>query len=341
LSWNTFLEARWQNCLSVTHGGSPVPFVGLTALRGNPPHEAYVRIPPGESRSAQIDISERYAITEPGDYQAAFRLPISGAVEVSPNERPLDETQYLPNFTESAIIRFRLNGDRLARAANVLPSLLSFEAPKTEILLPAEPMTPTFKGGMTPGEKENYLHAHRWAYKAICAALETVRKSVDSWQYSKWMEDLHQPWGRKGGWETRLKTVIDTFSAMAEWMATTSIVYEKVDGSNPECGRGVNSRQAFTKSNDKGAISLCSGRVGAFDDDWFRFRFGRSAEWCRALLVVHEISHAVAGTADHYYTFFECEYLSTYTPWWAVEHAPSYAHLAMACSWDPPPGVAR
>src|SRR5215469_15716854 len=84
LSWNTFFEPQWQDCLSVTHNGSPVPYIGVTASRATPKKESFVRIPAGESRSNQIDISQSYAIVEPGDYEVSFRLPITGALEVTP-----------------------------------------------------------------------------------------------------------------------------------------------------------------------------------------------------------------------------------------------------------------
>jgi hypothetical protein len=74
LSWNTFLEPQWQNCLSVTHNGSPVAYIGLTASRVGPKKEAYVRIAASESQSRQIDISGNYPITEPGDYQQSTLL---------------------------------------------------------------------------------------------------------------------------------------------------------------------------------------------------------------------------------------------------------------------------
>src|SRR5262245_38889125 len=94
LTWNTFLEEGWLDCLSVTHDGESVPYVGKAVSRGKPSKESYVRIPAGESQSREIDISTNYDITEPGDYQFFFRMRVLGALEAGAGEWPQEEDQY-------------------------------------------------------------------------------------------------------------------------------------------------------------------------------------------------------------------------------------------------------
>jgi hypothetical protein len=337
LSWNTFLETNIHDCLSVTRNGAPVPYSGATASRGNPRKEAYVRIAGGGSESRQIDIGQSYAIDEPGEYQACFRMHILAALETVADEWPEDESLYLPALLESRKVTFQVVGDAFALPNRSLETMrldAPVSGPKS---YPDEPKSPTLKG-MTQGENENFLQAHRWAYKSILAALKNLDKVDDSKatpEFSQWF-DVRWVWGYAGGWKERRELVKTTLNKMAARMSNSSIVYQRSDPADPETNKQCTfDEMAWTRRNSNAPISLCPK---ALNDHWLRFLYWRSADWARAFILVHEISHLAGDTEDGYYNWSICEQLPTYNPNLAVKNAQSYALFAMWCNPVAPSG---
>ena len=72
LKWYTPLEGLWGKILRVTRDGTQVPYQGPLAKRGPPRLEDYVRIEPGRSASAEIDLSKAYDTSVPGAYRVEF-----------------------------------------------------------------------------------------------------------------------------------------------------------------------------------------------------------------------------------------------------------------------------
>jgi hypothetical protein len=93
--------------LRVTHDGSPIPYTGIAGPRVAPTRESYMQIQAGGSLSREIDISEKYDLTEAGDYEVSFHLPILGAFETGDGEPPLQDSRYKLTFIESKKIAFR------------------------------------------------------------------------------------------------------------------------------------------------------------------------------------------------------------------------------------------
>ena len=325
LSWHTFLDADWRHCLSVNHNGWPISYTGMSAVRSAPTKEAYFRLGPGESRSRQIDISHRYDLTEAGTYTVGFRMVLLVAWEVTADHWPSDNTAYQPIVVESDLVSFDLTG-----AFPELP-IVSLDAPRRIDAAEARDETsrvkkakdPTFVN-MTADQSGAFLLAHRWAYKAINEALASA-KVGSTWEYKRWMEDMFL--GRAGR-EDRHRTVIANLSAMAEWMETASINYEFV----ADCQ--VKDWDAWTWVKQRSTISVC-GR--AMNDHWLRFWYLHSPDWGRALLLIHEIAHAVAGVGDHVPAWPTlCNHLALAYPWLAVDNAHNYALLAMGATSGPP-----
>ena len=97
---------------------------------------------------------------------------------------------------------------------------------------------------------------------------------------------------------------------MAEWMETASINYEFVADCQDK------DWDAWTWVKQRSTISVC-GR--AMNDHWLRFWYLHSPDWGRALLLIHEIAHAVAGVGDHVPAWPTlCNHLALAYPWLAV-----------------------
>src|SRR5262249_46603056 len=68
------LSGEVENDLfTVTRDGEGVAYLGYVAKRGAPSAEDFVRLGPGESRSARVELSALYDMSQPGTYAVQYR----------------------------------------------------------------------------------------------------------------------------------------------------------------------------------------------------------------------------------------------------------------------------
>lgn len=72
LKWSTPLEGIWGAIFEVTRDGKEIPYQGPLSKRGDPSREDYVRIAPGESASAELDLAQAWDFSAPGTYRVEF-----------------------------------------------------------------------------------------------------------------------------------------------------------------------------------------------------------------------------------------------------------------------------
>ncbi len=316
---NTFLDPNWQDCVSLAHQGSSVPYTGAMVFHGTPSRDSYIRIPAGESVSRQIDLSQNYAITEPGDYEVSFYMPILGAVDEGTAEPPTDEKALQLTLVESPKASFRVSG--VASMPLNKEEVFSPPATSSQASFPIQPKEPKYTG-LNQDQIDAMRRAHFTAYNNILLALDSVQKSifVDNLLYRNFF-DYVTYWGPEE--RRRGQTVIDTLSKMANLMSVDlPITYGKKGDEDPDCPFG---RLAYAYPY-KRYVFACSN---LFNDDLLRFLYWNSAEWGRAFAVVHEISHAAGGTTDDWYSWEVCSNLALHNPDLAVINAQNYALYVM------------
>jgi peptidyl-Lys metalloendopeptidase len=320
---NTFLAPNWQDCVAITRQGASVQYTGDLVFHHAPGHDSYTRIPAGKSVSRQIALSAKYDITEPGDYEASFHMPVLGATDEGAGEPPGDEKALQLALVESAKLSFRVVGTALAT-----PKVAHrFSASATGQLASAFPLQPTAPQytGMNQDQQNAIRRAHFTAYNNILVALDTVQKSIDpniNRLYCDWF-DQKFIWGRQGPWEQRWQTVIRNLSSMATLMSSATPITYHLNENDPNCPFD---RLAYVYPARPYDIYACSK---LFNDDFIRFAMWSSAEWGRAFAVVHEVSHVAGGTTDDWYSWSICQQLSTFNPNLAVTNAQNYALYVM------------
>lgn len=76
LNWHTPLEGLENNIFEVTREGAELDYRGMMKKRAPPTASAYVKLGPGASVEATVELSESYDFTVPGKYTIAFPGPL-------------------------------------------------------------------------------------------------------------------------------------------------------------------------------------------------------------------------------------------------------------------------
>jgi peptidyl-Lys metalloendopeptidase len=92
LTWHTPFGADLDsNIFVVTRDGAPVAYLGALAKRGAPAAEDFVRVPKGQSKSARVELTSLYDMSQPGRYEISYRgaegdlVPATGSRAMLPS----------------------------------------------------------------------------------------------------------------------------------------------------------------------------------------------------------------------------------------------------------------
>ncbi|HEV8267575.1 MAG TPA: M35 family metallo-endopeptidase, partial [Thermoanaerobaculia bacterium] len=101
--WQTPFGEIENDLFSVTRDGEPVAYLGIVAKRAEPTAEDFVRIGPGRSRSADVELSSLYDMSRPGNYAVEYRAALSGVLP----------SMAAPSgaYLGSNLVTFRLTGE--------------------------------------------------------------------------------------------------------------------------------------------------------------------------------------------------------------------------------------
>ena len=81
LTWGTPFEEAWlAPFVTVTRDGTPLAYGGATVKRGDPTRDEYLRLAPGQARSARLDLAEVFDLSVPGSYRIEPALVLHDVV---------------------------------------------------------------------------------------------------------------------------------------------------------------------------------------------------------------------------------------------------------------------
>jgi len=311
LTWYTPLEGLWSDCLRVTRDGEPVPYDGPLAKRGEPTEEDYVRVPAGESVTADVELSRAYQVTEPGTYDVAVDTRLADVT--SEGERAfkgrLREEVGTPRKLESPPATFEVQRGENRRAtfgeamrllesdANVLEAGLFMKG-----LLGGGPVAkaaaPKFNGG-TAQQQAAVSQAHDDGYDLVIDALASLANDA---QYKEWF-GTHT--------SARLDKVKNSYEKIKSRMDSTTFTYDLT-------GTGCKPRTYAYTYKGGTTIWMC-------DLFWTAPAMGTDS---KAGTVVHEHSHASARTDDIVYGQAKARNLASTDPDKAIINADNYEYYA-------------
>jgi Lysine-specific metallo-endopeptidase/Hemopexin len=323
LTWDTPLGGEVMNFLEVRHEGRAIPYDGRLVKRGEPSAESYRTIAAGETVVEELDLSESYALEDPGTYTVTldFRYPdaIRGSGHGARRREEHEAVRLEPHSATFELVpdgEPRLTRGQRARAREAARSrrgddpVRDAAENRLTMRLAADPSTsalffgfPGDLSGLMPDWFEDAFAASdnmKFWLDATIAELGSWSLRTDNTLYTDWFgaDDL--------GRYQAIRSHFATIRARLE----TPHTYE---GSMEDCPADA---YAYTHP-DSDTIWLCSG--------WFSApATGRDSKFG---VFVHEWSHAVAGTDDIAYGFDAALDLARTRPQDAVRNADNHEYM--------------
>jgi hypothetical protein len=312
LKWFTPLEGMWSDCLLVIRNGERVLYDGRLAKRGTPTSDDYVTLEPGEFVEQPIDIDEAYQVSDPGTYnvsldaeiQAVAAQELNTLTAIEGNRREAEAAMFkraMRQSAPSAATNFVVNDVGGLRVETAGARARKQQVSPQSALLKTTAGTalkPQFNGG-DPQKQTDAVAAHFEGYKLAQNALAALKNDN---VYAEWFGIYSQ---------SRFQVAHDHYSKIINDMEQKVFTY---DLTMQGCQPGV---YAYTYKNST-TIWLC-------DQFWAAPMTGTDS---KAGTIVHEHSHASAGTDDLAYGQANCRQLAINDPDKAIRNADSHEYYA-------------
>ncbi len=110
LIWYTPLEGIFGEIFQVECDGEAIPYEGPLVMRGDPLPENYVRLEPGASVSAEVDLATAYDFSQAGEYTIEFLSPRISHVAKTESEFAASVDDLGPVETPCNTVSLRIEG---------------------------------------------------------------------------------------------------------------------------------------------------------------------------------------------------------------------------------------
>jgi len=124
LRWQTPLAGIEADIFAVTVDGEPVPYFGRLIKRAAPEAEDWIEVGPGQSVSAEFDLSSVYDMTRRGEYAVRYRTELQSTSDTEPPELPAAGEEALEHPLESNEVRLWVEGGEPTPTPDVEPDYL-------------------------------------------------------------------------------------------------------------------------------------------------------------------------------------------------------------------------
>lgn len=305
LKWATPLEGRFNARLfEVEKDGKKVAYIGRLVKRENPTEADFETLEPGASASAELDLSQGYALGEPGHYTVRLsRKPLevhAGAPAGRPAKPGVTLREVGGNAIEIELLEPRALPAQPPAAA--LRMLTLEEAKKTPKAKQA-----AYEGCSASQQSQiddALSHSANLAAGAyISLAVTPTAKRAAAPRYLTWFGTYTA---------TRYSTVETHFQKIQSALANETVTFH--------CDCSDAGVYAYVYPGSPYHIHLCP----VF---WTAPLDGTDS---KAGTIIHETSHftVTAGTDDHVYGQSGCKSLATTDPDSAIDNADSHEYFA-------------
>ncbi|WP_316753713.1 M35 family metallo-endopeptidase [Pedobacter gandavensis] len=311
LKWNTPLEGIISPCLIVKSGNKVIPYDGMMVKRGKPGKEDFMTLEPDQSVSNRIDLSRAYDLKGHENIKVNFdpkafsyfpdRSLTRALEEAVAATHPLDTYKTFQLSIKPATFKiaggrtFRQTEGAFHRSQDQKKSRNGLRSKKAAS---GGLRACTFNGG-TAGQQSQAGDAHNNGYALATVALATIANDPT---YNMWFGSYS---GNRPG------TVTGNFQKIVDNMETKSFQYDLTGEGCPSGAYGYTYKDSTT-------VWFCSAFWTAPDN-------GTDS---KAGTVVHEHSHASAGTDDLAYGQTNCRDLASSDPDSAIKNADNQEYFS-------------
>ncbi len=293
--WQTALRGIHGNLFDVRLNGKPAAYLGRVYKWSTPRTEDYVRIPAGDARTVEVDLSRHYDMTRTGEYSVSFRMPVQDSLRGIGTR--IAAVAGLKDV-ESNVLHFAVERDGRGRLLQGLA-----QVPDRAV---GNALTPGFVSCSSARQSDLVTalgNAEVISLKArdYLNAVPVANRPSDS-PFLTWF----------GAYTSgRYSTVQSHFTAINSAFATKTVEF------HCDC---TDSAYAYVYTNQPYKIHLCN----AF---WTAPNLGIDS---KAGTLVHEMSHftVVAGTSDYAYGTSACQRLASSNPKKAINNADNHEYFA-------------
>ena len=290
LRWEMPFEGIEANLFEVVRNGEPVTYLGRVYKRGLPQDSDFMLLKPGQSLSAEVELSAFYNMRYTGEYTIRFR-----GESLEHAGHGLEKAR-LHGLTSNEVVLW-MDGDEppVFRAS-------ALDKAFTEVPAKAKPGSGT---GTCSNTQLNKLDSALSAAQGIAAdayAYLSGPQNASSLRYTEWFGEFSS---------SRWNTVESNFQAISSALDNAPVEFD--------CSCNQN-YFAYVYPSQPYKIYLCR----AF------WRAATNGTDSKAGTLVHEMSHfnAVAGTDDVTYGQNSCRALADSSPNSAIRNADSHEYFA-------------
>ncbi|TDR45863.1 peptidyl-Lys metalloendopeptidase [Tahibacter aquaticus] len=293
LRWMTPLDGVSNNLFRVSQDGRAVAYTGRLVKRAAPTESDYLPLAPGQSISAEVDLTAYYDMRKGGQFGVTYNRDARQVVR--------EAAEAARGGAAAAVLDFDMaqRGGVEVFADAAIDAFEEF-APKasTGVLAP----TNTFVGCSTT-RKNQIATARNSAVGYASNSANYLTANNTGSRYTWWFGSYNS---------TRYGTVRNQFNTIHSALSTQPFTFD-CNCNSPGVYAYVNPNQPYT-------VTLCN----AF---WSAANTGTDS---RAGTLVHEVSHfnVVAGTDDYAYGQADAHALALSSPSQAIHNADSHEYFA-------------
>lgn len=292
LRWETPLYGLSRSLFDVRMKGREVPYVDATVHWGHPEAKDFIRIEPGQTLSAEVNLAASYAMAKAGRYEISYDAQLSyllGEVEKGGHVEDLGQWQM-----DSDTVGLYTMG----RSPSYYENLGRPRGPIAFNKAAAY-------ANCSSSQQTSVGTAHTSARSYAANSASYLNAGTAGPRYTTWFGSYNS---------SRYATVRDHFNKIQSALDTKTTTY------NCACDPAYQSAFAYVYSNQPYQIYLC----GAF---WAANNTGTDS---RAGTIIHEQSHFTVngGTRDYAYGQSAASRLARTNPKRAIQNADNHEYFA-------------
>lgn len=292
LRWETPLDGLSRSIFEVRYGGKPVRYMDKIVHFGHPEASDFVRVGPGESISAEVNLAASYEMLEAATYEVSFEGQLSYVIAENTLKGHVDDLGAMQLDADSVSLY------SAGRSAGYYAGLGALSGAVTKA-------GSVQYASCSSSQQTALSSAHSAAKTYSSNSLGYLNAGTTGSRYTTWFGSYTA---------TRYSTVRSHFSSINNALQNLTTTYDCY------CTPSAASAFAYVYPNQPYIIHLCN----AF---WSAANTGTDS---RAGTIIHEMSHFTVngGTDDHAYGQTAAKNLARTNPKRAIDNADNHEYFA-------------